>query len=64
MNFYLKKHDCCTHFELTIEREGELRRLVRIQFEGVQVGFLRDQFSKRAAFQVLNGLKATVDVNI
>ena len=64
MNFYLKKHDCCTHFELTIEREGELRRLVRIQFEGVQVGFLRDQISTRAAFQVLNGLKVTIDVNI
>ena len=38
-----------------IKRDGELRRVVRIQFEGAQVGLLQDQISKQEAFQVMRG---------
>ena len=38
-----------------IKRDGELRGVVRIQFEGAQVGLLQDQISKQETFQVMRG---------
>lgn len=44
-------------------RDGEFRRLLRIQFEGAQVGLLQDQISKQETFQVRKRKKLLVLVN-
>jgi len=44
-------------------RDGELRRLVRVEFEGPQVGLLQEEISKQETFQAQKRKKLLVLVN-
>merc|ERR1719429_696682 len=48
---------------IACNRDGDVRRLVRVEFEGPQVGLLQDQISKLETFQVRKRKKLLVLVN-